>query len=258
MSAGPAEDHDQHKVDNANLSVQGMVRENQATDSDQDAPTITVEGPGQDDKLDLNDMKNVFLASAPTPKRLAQILEAILNRGQASTPYFKQWEDDWINTLNTIDSVSEFHLSSTLNDAELDALMFDDSFTLSRAYFAALQTLRSISNMVDDVLQNLDSLRQDWDGRAPVTRMFSSHDLSIAAKNWDTLTTTVERRAQRVHARIARKTEEIKSLRDGLFNATSLREASKGIALNRAIYVFTVVTVLYTPIGFLAASGHKQ
>lgn len=37
-----------------------------------------------------------------------------------------------------------------------------------------------------------------------------------------------------------------------MFNATSLREASKGIALNRAIYVFTVVTVLYTPIGFLA------
>lgn len=107
-------------------------------------------------------------------------------------------------------------LSSTLNDAELDALMFDDSFTLSRAYFAALQTLRSISNMVDDVLQNLASLRQEWDERAPLNRMFSSHDLSIAAKNWDTLTATVEKRVQRVHTRIARKTEDIKSLRDGV------------------------------------------
>lgn len=70
-----------------------MLRENQATDSEQDAPTITVEGPGQDDKLDLNDMKNVFIASAPTPKRLAQILEAILNRGQARTPFFKFVDD---------------------------------------------------------------------------------------------------------------------------------------------------------------------
>lgn len=37
-----------------------------------------------------------------------------------------------------------------------------------------------------------------------------------------------------------------------LFNATSLREATKGIELNRAVYVFTVVTVIYTPISFLA------
>lgn len=93
MSAGSAEDHDQHEIDNANLSVQGMVRENQATDSEQDASTITIEGPGQDDKLDLNDMKNVFIASAPTPKRLAQILEAILNRGQESAPFFKFVDD---------------------------------------------------------------------------------------------------------------------------------------------------------------------
>lgn len=41
-----------------------------------------------------------------------------------------------------------------------------------------------------------------------------------------------------------------------LFNATSLREATKGMALNKAIYVFTVVTVAYTPIGFLAVSNN--
>lgn len=37
-----------------------------------------------------------------------------------------------------------------------------------------------------------------------------------------------------------------------LFSATSLREATKGIALNRAIYVFTAVTVIYTPLGFVS------
>nr|RBQ94021.1 hypothetical protein FVER53263_10005 [Fusarium verticillioides] len=37
-----------------------------------------------------------------------------------------------------------------------------------------------------------------------------------------------------------------------LFNATSLRESTKAMALNQAIYVFTVVTVLFTPVSFLA------
>lgn len=37
-----------------------------------------------------------------------------------------------------------------------------------------------------------------------------------------------------------------------LFNATSLREAVKGMALNRAIYVSTAVTIIYTPLGFIA------
>lgn len=44
--------------------------------------------------------------------------------------------------------------------------------------------------------------------------------------------------------RVTNKTEEVKSLRDGVFNATSLREASKGIELNRAAYVFTTFFAL--------------
>jgi hypothetical protein len=62
----------------------------------------------------------------------------------------------------------------------------------------------------------------------------------------------MKERASAVQRRIRKKTEEINSLRDGLFNATSLRESTKGMALNQAIYVFTVVTVLFTPVSFLA------
>lgn len=71
-------------------------------------------------------------------------------------------------------------------------------------------------------------------------------------ENWNTAISSMERQAKGLLDRIGHKTEEVKSLRDGLFNATSLREASKGIALNRAIYVFTVVTVIFTPLGFMA------
>ncbi|KAI1052778.1 hypothetical protein LB505_013643 [Fusarium chuoi] len=43
-----------------------------------------------------------------------------------------------------------------------------------------------------------------------------------------------------------------------LFNATSLRESTKAMALNQAIYVFTVVTVLFTPVSFLAVRDSKN
>ncbi|KAJ5213480.1 hypothetical protein N7449_000649 [Penicillium cf. viridicatum] len=60
--------------------------------------------------------------------------------------------------------------------------------------------------------------------------------------------------------RIERKVEEVKGLRDGLFNATSVKEASKGTRLaensrrqNRYILVFTVATVFYLPMGFVTS-----
>lgn len=53
--------------------------------------------------------------------------------------------------------------------------------------------------------------------------------------------------------RIDRKTEEIKTLRDGLFNSTSVREATRATEMNRYVIVFTVVTVIYTPPSFISA-----
>jgi len=41
-------------------------------------------------------------------------------------------------------------------------------------------------------------------------------------------------------------------LRDGLFNATSVREASRSTSMNRSVFVFTIVTVTYLPASFIA------
>lgn len=98
----------------------------------------------------------------------------------------------------------------------------------------------------------------------------------------DRVTQLVRTKAKYLTERIDQKTKEVESLRDGvralqtsllnspppsmlsmpmkfgsltllqqLFNATSLREAMKGMALNRAIYLFTAVTIIYTPLSFL-------
>ncbi|PMD38647.1 hypothetical protein L207DRAFT_42246 [Hyaloscypha variabilis F] len=52
--------------------------------------------------------------------------------------------------------------------------------------------------------------------------------------------------------RLSDKTAEVTSLRDGLFNATSLREASRATTMNRYVIIFTIVTVLYLPPSFIS------
>ncbi|KAK0645440.1 hypothetical protein B0T16DRAFT_457473 [Cercophora newfieldiana] len=47
--------------------------------------------------------------------------------------------------------------------------------------------------------------------------------------------------------------EEAKSLRDGLFNATAVSEATKSTQLNHYHLVFTVATVVYLPLSFIVA-----
>ncbi|KAK4243455.1 hypothetical protein C7999DRAFT_18188 [Corynascus novoguineensis] len=165
---------------------------------------------------------------------------------------FDCWEDDWLHLIRSLDEVANFSLEDTLWDESLDAVMFDESFRISRIYFAIIQVLRVASNMVDDVVRQWTNLRDKWDAVVPRSGMFDADDLVVAEHNWDVITASLKSKAERVQSQISRKNEAVISLRYGLFNATSLRESSKGIALNRAVYVFTVVTVLYTPLGFLA------
>ncbi|KLO95321.1 Uncharacterized protein Y057_12741 [Fusarium fujikuroi] len=115
-------------------------------------------------------------------------------------------------------------------------------------YFVALQILRIIDEWLDEVQSTVDDMSKDhvllkasmWDHDYTSNRFFG-----VAVRY-------VNEHATATKSRIQKKQEEINSLRDGLFNATSLRESTKAMALNQAIYVFTVVTVLFTPVSFLA------
>jgi hypothetical protein len=40
-----------------------------------------------------------------------------------------------------------------------------------------------------------------------------------------------------------------------MFNATSINEARQSAVLNQLVLVFTVVTVVYTPLGFVVVSS---
>jgi hypothetical protein len=94
--------------------------------------------------------------------------------------------------------------------------MFDESFDLSRTYFATIQTLRLASNMIDKVIQDWAHLRQRWDAVIAPSGMFGAEDLAAASDNWDPVAKVLETRAQRVQANINRRSEDVKSLRDGV------------------------------------------
>ncbi|KAI0386340.1 hypothetical protein F5Y04DRAFT_243875, partial [Hypomontagnella monticulosa] len=164
-----------------------------------------------------------------------------------------QWEDNWGSVLDKIDEVIRFELNDTLVEERWNRFMFDDAFQFSRLYFTVLQLLRIAREWIEGSVNDQKELQDNWlrcQSRLPFK--LSSSELAGIEKNWVVVLSNSERRAKGLLDRISRKTEEVESLRDGLFNATSLREAGKGMALNRAIYVFTVITVVYTPLGFMA------
>ncbi|KAK3299245.1 uncharacterized protein B0H64DRAFT_439639 [Chaetomium fimeti] len=163
-----------------------------------------------------------------------------------------QWEAGWKGALGTIDGMVTVNLGDTVNDEVWGSYLFDDSFRVSRLYFTILETLRVSRGWVTDMVDGWDSLREQWTREVRPSEIFDEADWRAAELGWDAATRIVHAKARLLIDRIDRKAEEIKGLRDGLFNATSLREATKGIELNRAVYVFTVVTVIYTPISFLA------
>ncbi|KAI1801305.1 hypothetical protein F4811DRAFT_564118 [Daldinia bambusicola] len=137
------------------------------------------------------------------------------------------WYREWIDVLSIINEAVGVRFEDTQNDKRWDEFMFDTSFRLSRLYFTHGMYLERDFRLTDD-------------------------EIGIIDKNWVTISSKMNSLAGTLKIRIERNANEVKSLRDGPFNATSLREADKAMAINRAIYVFTVVTIIYTPLGFMA------
>ncbi|KAH7214331.1 hypothetical protein BKA60DRAFT_650016 [Fusarium oxysporum] len=156
--------------------------------------------------------------------------------------------DAWGQTLDIIDELVHVKLDDFDSDTRVEDLMFDNSFKRSKDYFVALQLLRIVDEWLDEVQSTVEDMVKNpnvTDTSMWVDRSRASCDVAVRYVN---------EHATAAQSRVRKKREEINSLRDGLFNATSLRESTKAMALNQAIYVFTVVTVLFTPVSFLASS----
>ncbi|KAK4445783.1 hypothetical protein QBC34DRAFT_412658 [Podospora aff. communis PSN243] len=174
-----------------------------------------------------------------------------------------EWVDQWLQCLDWLDSVVKIELEDIMNHNESERLMFDSSFERSRIYFKTLQVLRIFSQTVKSTRRAVYSLAPEripkvFSIRTGATRPFIhpntiATDDKILMANWKILWSYYLESEKQLLQQIAEKTEEIKSLRDGLFNATSLREASRSTTMNRYVIVFTIVTVLYLPPSLIAS-----
>lgn len=169
-------------------------------------------------------------------------------------------------------------MNHAVNDKQLEKYMFDDSSSmeLSKQYFTVLRLLGIARQRIDENLAEWNKFcgtMQDTEG-----------SLKCWEIQQEKVAQSLEIQTEQLRDRIDRMTTEVESLRDGvrhtlvspnhsltstlptfkpankrrfqLFNATNLKEAAKGMALNRAIYVFTAITIAYTPAGFMAVSTH--
>ncbi|ETS87834.1 hypothetical protein PFICI_01662 [Pestalotiopsis fici W106-1] len=178
-----------------------------------------------------------FLESSLPPDD-QQALELLIRH------YHTEWEKDWHSCLDKIDISTTVTLEDISDDAKFDTWMFDGpSLDRSRLYFAALQQLRIFSAHIKETVRVaeriLEGVRQDREHP-------NSHEF------WKRILAPLKDAEKGLLSRIDKKTEDIKTLRDGLFNSTSVREATRSTQMNRYVIVFTIVTVLYTPPSFVS------
>ncbi|KAK3332319.1 hypothetical protein B0T19DRAFT_100148 [Cercophora scortea] len=192
----------------------------------------------------------------------------------------ERWDKGWTDTLEQIDeafrrqvslSISSLktaafgllvingtlltathQITNSLDADQCESVMFDESFKLSKIYFTTIQVLNVASDWIEKSIGEWESLARRWVRETRVDEVSDQKGLGLVGEGWGHVTANFKAKADGHLDRIRQKREEVKALRDGLFNATSLREATKGMALNRAIYVFTIVTVIFTPISFMA------
>ncbi|CAI7624827.1 unnamed protein product [Penicillium pancosmium] len=166
----------------------------------------------------------------------------------------KAWADTWTETLNKVDDLVGIQLEAALNNEHLQTLMFDRSFRLSEQYFSVLQMLRIFHDWTEQTKEYNDIIMPRF--RQYLEYLNGTHKFDLKMGELMSLAEMVDNQvdsqAKSLISRIEKKQVEIESLRDGLFNASSLREAVQARTLNLFVIVFTILTIIYTPLGFLA------
>ncbi|KAL1864153.1 hypothetical protein VTK73DRAFT_6151 [Phialemonium thermophilum] len=180
----------------------------------------------------------------------------------------RAWDICWSNLLDEVDGLIQVKVGDIASDDRLTRLMIDDSLQRSKVYFAALQALRIFRDKINEMRTCLDGARRDFSRAFSVFLLLSNEEFERRSEseaktalgqsftdlqeNWSIISDFHTKHEKALLDRIAAKMNEIKSLQDGLYNATAVREASRSTQMNRYVVVFTIVTVLYLPPSFIA------
>ncbi|KAM7212717.1 hypothetical protein V8F06_011917 [Rhypophila decipiens] len=179
-----------------------------------------------------------------------------------------EWERQWSSLIDTLGKAlnSNANLDAILSPAGRRSIMIDRSgLQLSEFYFTMMQTLRIASEWIQESMDDLRHMVNDMERLylspqtpegfptfLPLDATKRDEFIRVYRSNWNSVLLHQQNIGSELLSRIAKKQEELKSLRDGLFNATSINEAAKSTQLNHYILAFTVVTIFYLPLSFIA------
>ncbi|KAK7754727.1 hypothetical protein SLS62_003285 [Diatrype stigma] len=174
------------------------------------------------------------------------------------------WEREWTSCLDELDNSVRVKMEEIMDKNTKDSMMFDASFKRSRFYFEVIQLLRIFSDMIRETGRDLQTMVADphmanhlswYDDHNDASRENSKR---LLRANWDLVEMHQRAAEHRLLDRITQRSGDIQSLRDGLFNATALLEASRSTAMARYVFAFTIVTVVFLPPSFIATVFSTQ
>ncbi|KAI1629942.1 hypothetical protein EDD37DRAFT_75716 [Exophiala viscosa] len=177
----------------------------------------------------------------------------------------------WTLVLDNLDAELNVTLEQLSTVDGLNDLLFDDlDLSTSRQYFVLLQHLRIYERWMIETSEGLWEWYNQWDRDLDkLVRVFNvgpdSYDLSRESQQsrelllaWEETAKDAQQKLEPLLQRIRSKRQDIVTLRDGLFNATAVREAmqgsqlnQQGLRLNRYVFIFTITTIIYLPLSFV-------
>jgi hypothetical protein len=130
----------------------------------------------------------------------------------------KIWEKEWNKVLDEIDNCLRFQLDQTMELGKISEWMFDLDFERSRLYFTVLQILRIFGECIRTVSMDLRAFDSLFSTRSMGFNhwAFNPDELREYASNWAHITKHQNDAEERLTKRLSDKTEEVKSLRDGV------------------------------------------
>ncbi|KAG8667835.1 hypothetical protein FPOAC2_13037 [Fusarium poae] len=172
--------------------------------------------------------------------------------------FIESWEQDWHATIDQIDSTISIS-PDVLEDFErLKALMMSNLSDSSVSYFKVLKILGIFATSVKSAPAYLEELipwvRNPFveDVWFEKTYPHTASSKAILKFNWDIVKTRQKEAADKILKRLERTTNEVQGLMDGVFNIQSIQEAQKSRTLNKYLFVFTLVTIIFLPPSLVA------
>ncbi|RYP41843.1 hypothetical protein DL768_010428 [Monosporascus sp. mg162] len=156
------------------------------------------------------------------------------------------WEREWASCLDELDNIVRVKMEDIMDPNTKDRMMFDASFIRSRFYFEVIQMLRIFSDMIRETGRDLQTMVSDPNMASHLSwkdardEALCENSKRILRTNWDVVKARQKDAEKRLLDRTAGLSGDMQSLRDGLFNATALLEASRSTAMARYVFAFTI------------------